>query len=170
MDQSRSRYRLRELIIEDKDAVTFPRKLTEASFSMIFWAIWGALWIPLISLIAWLLGFRLLSNSMWESKDYSFQITIALCAILFLLLIFNWSIYSRFNQRTSPLHPHMAYYHAGITQTNQFFEFDNQDAEQLMESEMIRFGFQETREMPSFVLMVDGKKIIKKHRKFAEND
>ncbi|PID65357.1 MAG: poly-beta-1,6-N-acetyl-D-glucosamine biosynthesis protein PgaD [Gammaproteobacteria bacterium] len=169
MDQSGSRYRLRELIIEDKAAVTWPRKLTELSVSTFFWAIWVALWIPLISFLAWLFGVRLLSTSIWEAKDYSLQITIVLAAMTALLVVFNWSLYSSFFRHNAPKRPHMVY-HSGTTQTNEFFEFDSQDASQLMESEVIRFGFQQAQETPSFVLMIDGQKVIKKNRQSGDHD
>ncbi len=169
MDQSGSRYRLRELIIEDKAAVTWPRKLTEFSVGTFFWVIWATLWIPLISLLAWLFGVRLLSTSMWEAKDYSLQLIIALFAMMALLAVFNWSLYSSFFRHHAPTRPQLVYY-SGTTHTNEFFEFDSEDASQLMESEIIRFGFQETQETPSFVLMIDDQKVIKKNRQSSDHD
>ncbi len=170
MDKSGSRYKLRELVINDSTLVSLPRKLTELSFTAFCWGVWTLLWIPLISLIAWFFGFSLLSHTVVTVTDFSLQVNIFLIAIIILLLIFNWGIYTAYQNGKETGESSIVYYRSDQTKTNDFFQFDNQDANQLKESQMVRFGFEHAEEIPSFVVMVDGKKIIKKQRKLKSVD
>ncbi len=165
MDKSGSRYRLRELIIDDRSLVSKSRKLTELSIGTLFWGLWALLWLPLLNLLAWLFGVALLSTTVAEVTDFGPQITLLLLAGVVVLLIFNWVVYAAYRNGKSLSDKTVVYYRADSTQTNDFFQFDRQDANRLKESQMLRFGFEEAEEMPSFVLMVDGKKVIKKQHK-----
>lgn len=46
----------RPLIIESPDLQTLRQRYAFAALTLVFWVIWFYLWIPVISLLAWLLG------------------------------------------------------------------------------------------------------------------
>ncbi len=131
----------------------------------LFWGLWALLWLPLLNLLAWLFGVTLLSKTVAKVTDFGPQITLLLLAVVIVLLIFNWVVYTAYRNGKAIGDKTIVYYRSDSTQTNDFFQFDRQDANRLKESQMLRFGFEQAEEIPSFVLMVDGKKVIKKQHK-----
>lgn len=49
----------RPLIIESPDLQTLRQRYAFAALTLVFWVFWFYLWIPLISLLAWLFGIEL---------------------------------------------------------------------------------------------------------------
>lgn len=100
----------KSLIIERPELQTPQQRYIFSFLTLIFWIIWFYLWLPLLSLFAWLLGFEYFYESMIRLNGFQglldligwYGIVIAASAVI---LVF-WSAYnlSRFqgkNKRTT---------------------------------------------------------------------
>jgi biofilm PGA synthesis protein PgaD len=52
------------LIIESPNLQELRQRYAFAALTLVFWVVWFYLWIPLVSLVAWLFGFELLYDQM----------------------------------------------------------------------------------------------------------
>lgn len=53
-----------QLIIERPEWQSFGQRTLYASITLVFWAAWGYLWIPLITFLAWAMGFGAIYDRM----------------------------------------------------------------------------------------------------------
>lgn len=99
MGKSRPGYpKLNDLIISVPKLQSLRKRFASALLTLIFWAIWLYLWIPLITLIGWLLGFDSVYFQMIELKGLNtlvdrlglFAAAIALLA----LTLGSWALYN----------------------------------------------------------------------------
>ena len=97
-----------ELIINRPDLKSRPLILGEGILTLIFWGFWFYLWLPAISVIAWLLGFRFLYSQivtlggldefLVQLNIFSFGIFIA-SGILASWSFYNLKRYGAYNRR-----------------------------------------------------------------------
>ena len=91
-----------ELIIDRPSLQTSRQRLIFGSMTFIFWALWIYLWLPIVALIGWMLGFRIAYYEMIVKFGYvSLQhlLVFYLYIILFLgasLLVWAYYNYFRF--------------------------------------------------------------------------
>ncbi len=92
-------------IIDKPKLKSFLRKITELSFTSLMWGLWFYLFLPILTLILWALGFRNFYIEVFEFAGYKGLITILLKAgwvilSVFLVLRF-WGLYNywRFGKR-----------------------------------------------------------------------
>ena len=94
-----------ELIIDRPSLQTSRQRLIFGSMTFIFWALWIYLWLPLVALIGWMLGFRIAYYEMIVKFGYvSLQhlLVFYLSIILFLgasLLVWAYYNYFRFRNK-----------------------------------------------------------------------
>jgi len=101
------------LVIDMPDLQTIRQRYASTFITFIFWIFWFYLWLPLISLIAWVLGIDLLYDRMVVRGGYEAFIatlpayTLVVVAIGALLII--WGIYNmqrfRGHERRTHVHP-----------------------------------------------------------------
>ncbi|PIE46678.1 MAG: hypothetical protein CSA42_07250, partial [Gammaproteobacteria bacterium] len=106
MEQSRSRYRLRELIIEEKVSLGLLRKVIEFSVSMFCWCGWIMLW-----------AHHVISYDASEVKDYGLPITVFLFILTILLVLFSLGLYNSFRKKL-PMELFVRYSLSKKTKTN----------------------------------------------------
>jgi biofilm PGA synthesis protein PgaD len=73
MDKSGSRYpslNLQSPIIERPDLQTRHQRTLYGALTMAFWALWIYLWVPLLALLAWLLGIQQAYQYMVTQEGY----------------------------------------------------------------------------------------------------
>jgi biofilm PGA synthesis protein PgaD len=96
------------LIINRPDLKSKPLIFGERILTLIFWGFWFYLWLPLISVVAWLLGFRILYSHIIELgglDEFLVQINIfssgifAASGILALWSFYNLKRYGAYNRR-----------------------------------------------------------------------
>jgi len=97
-----------ELIINRPDLKSRPLIFGEGVLTLIFWGFWFYLWLPLISVVAWLLGFRILYShimALGGLDEFLVQLNIfsigifAASGILALWSFYNLKRYGAYNRR-----------------------------------------------------------------------
>jgi biofilm PGA synthesis protein PgaD len=89
-----------ELIIDHPKLQTVGQKVRYSLITAMFWAFWFYLLAPLISLIAWVLGFKLFYEQMillegWAGFTQKI-ITYLIVLVIFASIFFSWAIYNQF--------------------------------------------------------------------------
>ena len=80
-----------ELIIETPHLQNLQQRYGFATLTLLFWALWLYLWLPLMSLLAWFLGINIFYTHMLELGGYAgflellgwYAITVLLIGIIF---------------------------------------------------------------------------------------
>ncbi len=142
MEQYRSRYRLRELIIEEKVSLGLLRKVIEFSVSMFCWGGWIMLWIH-----------HVISYDVSEVKDYGLPITVFLFILTILFVLFCFVLSNSFRKKL-PMKLFVQYSLSKKTKTNDFFLIGDCLANELKQAKVICFKFREQQEIPSSVIIV----------------
>src|SRR5271168_4515967 len=62
---------MKELIIDRPDLQTARQRVLFGSMTVFFWAIWIYLWLPILALIGWTLGFRIAYEQMVVLNGYT---------------------------------------------------------------------------------------------------
>ena len=97
-----------DLIINRPDLKSRPLIFGEGVLTLIFWGFWFYLWLPLISVVAWLLGFRILYShimALGGLDEFLVQLNIfsigifAASGILALWSFYNLKRYGTYNRR-----------------------------------------------------------------------
>jgi len=97
-----------DLIINRPDLKSRPLIFGEGILTLLFWGIWFYLWLPLISVVAWLLGFRILYShimALGGLDEFLVQLNIfsigifAASGILALWSFYNLKRYGAYNRR-----------------------------------------------------------------------
>jgi len=99
MDQSRPRYpSLNSPIIERPDLQTPRQRTLYGAITLAFWALWIYLWVPLLALLAWLLGFEEAYRYMVIYKGYQeVRHVLEIYALVVLLLGGTLMIWASYN-------------------------------------------------------------------------
>jgi biofilm PGA synthesis protein PgaD len=94
---------MKELIIDRPNWQTTRQRLVFGSMTAIFWALWIYLWLPLLALIGWALGFKIAYYQMVVKDGYlglfhllGLYATVILCLGGALLI---WAYYNYFRFR-----------------------------------------------------------------------
>ncbi len=86
----------RDLLINEPELQTLHHKLGDTVITAVMWGIYLYLWLPLISLVAWLFGIQLFYHELIEAGGYLELLDrIALYATVIpviLVVIFSWSL------------------------------------------------------------------------------
>ena len=150
------------LIINRPDLKTKTLLFGEGLLTVLFWGFWIYLWLPVISLIAWLFGFHILYVHMVELGGFdglihqldTFSIGIALLSgSLAFWSFYNLKRYGKYNRRNKVL----------WTNTDQMareFSISSEDFNDIQQSKTVRFYFSDIHEI-SAVDTDKGKKEIK---------
>jgi len=93
----------RPLIIERPDLQSLRQRYAYAMLTLLFWILWFYLWIPLVSLVAWLFGFQLFYEQMIVLEGlqgvldlagwYGLVIALLGCSLL------SWALYNQLRFR-----------------------------------------------------------------------
>lgn len=95
-----------KLIIEHPEWQTPKQRVLLGSVTLIFWMGWFYLWVPVISVLAWVFGYRIFEYQMIELGGYTGVIELlgwyALTVLLLGGSLIAWATYNilRFNQVT----------------------------------------------------------------------
>ena len=114
------------LIISRPDLQTLRQKYAFAFLTFLFWLIWFYLWLPLISLLAWLFGVEIIYEHMVVLQGFHGLIDLLGWYMLVILLmgtvLLCWSWYNlrRFRGKSKRLH-------VDTVSTRQLAEFFNVD-------------------------------------------
>jgi len=91
------------LIIEQPKLQTLRQQYTSAFLTLLFWILWFYLWIPLVSLVAWLFGFKLFYEHMIILKGLQGLLDLAswygLVILLLGLSLLGWALYNQMRFR-----------------------------------------------------------------------
>jgi biofilm PGA synthesis protein PgaD len=85
------------LIIERPKLQSRTRRTVSAVLSSIAWAAWFYLWLPLVTLGAWVLGVRLFDLHILRANERTYTLTLALYGVFILgivLILKGWSFYN----------------------------------------------------------------------------
>ncbi|MCP5107617.1 MAG: poly-beta-1,6-N-acetyl-D-glucosamine biosynthesis protein PgaD [bacterium] len=86
------------LIIETPQLQTLKHRFSSSLITFFFWAAWFYLWLPVISLLAWLAGIRFFYDHMvglGGAKGFVQILLIYLAAVLLIgLIFFAWAYYN----------------------------------------------------------------------------
>ena len=133
------------LIINKPNLKNMPLLFGEGILTILFWGVWFYLWLPIISMVAWLLGFSFFYRHMVELGGFSGFIKfldVFLSGIFFLCgSLYVWSLYNRRRYGT--------YHRRNIilmTDMNKMADFINITSEKLQKTQMakrVSFSFSE---------------------------
>lgn len=133
------------LIIESPDLQTLRQRYTYAALTLFFWIFWFYLWIPVISLIAWLLGIETFYDQMVVQSGLEalrelldFYITVILALGVSLT---GWALYNQIRFRGKErrtLQPNV-----GKKEVAQFFELEPALTARLQQAKYIELGHNE---------------------------
>ena len=91
------------LIIVPPSLQTLRQRYANAALTLFFWALWLYLWIPFISLIAWLFGIEIFYEEIILMEGYRLLLELFIWygAVIFLisLLFLSWARYNQFRFR-----------------------------------------------------------------------
>lgn len=96
----------RNLIIETPELQTIKHRVSSSLVTMLFWIFWLYLWQPVISIIAWALGFKFFYDNMISLGGIGGLVELVgiytLVVSLIALLFFGWAYYNnrRFKDKT----------------------------------------------------------------------
>ena len=104
---------MNSLIIDMPDLQTIRQRYASTFITLLFWIFWFYLWLPLISLIAWVLGVDLLYDRMVVKGGYDAFVaslpTYSLVVVVMGAVLIIWGIYNmqrfRGKERRSHVHP-----------------------------------------------------------------
>ncbi|HEB50383.1 MAG TPA: poly-beta-1,6-N-acetyl-D-glucosamine biosynthesis protein PgaD [Desulfobulbus sp.] len=131
------------LIINRPDLKSKPLILGEQLLTIIFWGFWFYLWLPLISVIAWLLGFRILYTHLMElggvdnffAQFDTFSRGVALASgLLACWSFYNLKRYGSYNRRTAVLK-------TDVARLKKDFSLSDRDWRTLQEARILRLSF-----------------------------
>jgi biofilm PGA synthesis protein PgaD len=115
MEKSRPRPASPELIIEDPKLQTKGQKVLYGTLTLVFWALWIYLWLPLITLAGWSFGVFRFVDEMFVAAGLEalrdvlvlYMITIAIMGgALILWATYNWVRFSGRERRTTQTSEH----------------------------------------------------------------
>jgi len=89
---------VKRIIINRPELQSPLQRITTRGITFVFWVIWIYLWLPLISLVAWLVGIQLFREHMLDNDGYQalfndmnkYALTIAFIAIV----LIGWARYN----------------------------------------------------------------------------
>ena len=88
----------RRIIIERPDLQSPLQRATSGGLTFIFWVIWLYLWLPLVSLVAWLAGIEVFREHMIISGGYEALLDIIVWYLLIIFLLgislISWARYN----------------------------------------------------------------------------
>lgn len=86
-----------KLIIDRPDKQTFYQKVGHGSLTLLFWILWGYLWLPVITLILWYFGVdffydRLIQeDTTWlHTMDWYLAVIVTIMGVFLLWASINW--------------------------------------------------------------------------------
>lgn len=138
-----------KLIINRPDLKSQTLIFGEEILTIIFWGFWFYLWLPLISLIAWLLGFRFFHTHMVElgglegfmNQIDTFTIGIVLASgILATWSFYNLRRYGSYNRRNKILS-------TDLKKLRDDFSVTSQDFDTIQQAKRISLSFDEQNEI-----------------------
>ena len=111
MDQPGSRRSRRELIIDRPDLQTRQQRLLFGTVTLVGWAIWAYLWLPLVTLLGWFFGVQRFNEVMLVRHGGAKLIAVLgwygtgavlLMATLLIWALYNWYRFRGRERRNSP--------------------------------------------------------------------
>jgi biofilm PGA synthesis protein PgaD len=133
------------LIIESPDLQTLRQRYTYAALTLFFWIFWFYLWIPVISLIAWLLGIETFYDQMVVQaglEAFSELLDLYITVIMALgVTLIGWALYNQIRFRGKErrtLQPNVS-----KNEVAQFFELDPILTTRLQQAKYIELGHNE---------------------------
>jgi len=117
-----------ELIISQPSLQTLRQRFASSILTFLFWAFWIYLWLPLVSLLAWLFGIDLFYEQLIVQSSYNDLIHIASWYLFVILMItvslISWSVYNLFRFRNKDRRRHTV--QVGLSEIAAHFSVDDQ--------------------------------------------
>ncbi len=93
----------RPLIIERPELQSLRQRYAYAMLTLLFWILWFYLWIPLVSLVAWLFGFKLFYQHMIVLQGLQGLLDLAgwygLVIAMLGISLLGWALYNQLRFR-----------------------------------------------------------------------
>ena len=91
---------MRSLIINAPGLQTMRQRFASSFVTLIFWGVWIYLWLPLVSLLAWMVGIDLFYQQMIVQSGYQsvFELVgwFALVILFMAVTLLGWARYNQF--------------------------------------------------------------------------
>lgn len=91
------------LIIKRPKLQTLKQKYANTIVTLAFWALWFYLWIPLISLVAWLFGIEIFYEEFILTEGYHILISLffqyGMVALIISICLLGWAFYNQLRFR-----------------------------------------------------------------------
>ncbi len=91
---------MKSLIINNPSLQTLRERFSASFITFVFWAVWIYLWLPLLSLLAWLVGINLFYQRMIVESGLKPFFELAgwyiLTVLLIAMAVMGWAGYNRF--------------------------------------------------------------------------
>ena len=91
------------LIIKRPNLQTLRQKYTNTIVTLAFWALWFYLWIPLISLVAWLFGIEIFYEEFILMEGYHLLLSLffryGMVTLLISICLLGWAFYNQLRYR-----------------------------------------------------------------------
>jgi poly-beta-1,6-N-acetyl-D-glucosamine biosynthesis protein PgaD len=133
------------LIINQPDLKNMPLLFGEGILTILFWGAWFYLWLPVVSMLAWWLGFKFFYRHMVELGGFSgfikflnvfFSGIFLLCGALAIWSFYNLKRYGSYHRRNKTM----------ITDMNKLaadFNVSNEKLQKTQKAKRISFSFTE---------------------------
>lgn len=84
-------------VLDEPGSVGRPRRLAYSLFTLVAWALWAYLWLPLVSLLAWLFGIQLFRQEMLIPARRGYLVSLGwffLVVAILGLVYAGWAVYN----------------------------------------------------------------------------
>ena len=153
-----------KLIINRPDLKSMPLIFGERILTLLFWGFWFYLWLPLISVIAWLLGFQILYLHIMELgglDEFFVQLNIfsigifAASGILALWSFYNLKRYGAYNRRNKV-------YYTDLHGLASHLSITTQDLHRIQQAKILHFSFNEQGDIRAIGTPTDTFPVVEK--------
>jgi len=153
-----------KLIINRPDLKSIPLIFGERVLTLLFWGFWFYLWLPLISVIAWLLGFKILYSHIMELgglEEFFVQLNIltvgifAASGILALWSFYNLKRYGTYNRRNKV-------YYTDLHGLASHLSITTQDLQRIQQAKIVYCSFNEQGDIRAIGTSTDMFPVVEK--------
>ncbi len=133
------------LIINKPDLKNMPLLFGEGALTILFWGVWFYFWLPIISMVAWWLGFKFFYRHMIELGGFSGFIKFLdvflsgiflLCGALAIWSVYNLKRYGSYRRRNQVLTTDMVKMAA-------YFNITNEKLQETQIAKRVSFSFKD---------------------------
>ncbi len=153
-----------KLIINRPDLKSKPLLFGEGVLTLLFWGFWFYLWLPLISVVAWLLGFKILYShimALGGLNEFLVQLNIfsigifAASGILALWSFYNLKRYGAYNRRNK-------IYYTDLHGLASHLSLTAQELQKIQHEKILHFSFNEKGDISAIGTARDTFSVVEK--------